>query len=116
MSDALAVEHEHEHPNYMVVFWWLLGMTIVEVAIAQIPGISYNVLVVTLVALAFVKASLVALYFMHLRYDNKVLMIIAVVPVILVGIAISILSYEYTHYQITDTAKMKPLEKPLHGE
>jgi caa(3)-type oxidase subunit IV len=35
------------------------------------------------VALAFTKAALVALYFMHLKFERRTLMLVAVTPVIL---------------------------------
>jgi len=73
---------EHVHPNYMGIFYWLLALTIIEVAIpftvtVQIPK------VFLLVSLAIGKASLVALYFMHLRFEVRTLGVIALTPMIL---------------------------------
>jgi len=73
---------EHAHPNYMGVFYWLLALTIVEVTVpflvvAQIPK------VFLLVSLAIGKAALVALYFMHLRFEVRTLGVIALTPMIL---------------------------------
>jgi len=75
-------KQEHAHPNYMGVFYWLLALTIVEVAVpflvtVQIPK------VFLLVSLAIGKAGLVALYFMHLRFEVRTLGIIALTPMIL---------------------------------
>lgn len=72
----------HEHPNYMAIFWWLLGLTIIEVAVpavitASVPKIAL------LVSLAVAKAALVALYFMHLRFEKKMLGVIALTPMII---------------------------------
>jgi cytochrome c oxidase subunit 4 len=72
----------HEHPNYMLIFWYLLGLTILEVAVpsvihAQVPKVAL------LVSMAVAKASLVALYFMHLRFEKKLLGIIAVTPMVI---------------------------------
>ena len=61
-------EH-HRGPRYGSIWWWLLGLTIIEVVAAtQMPSGTGKLVV--LVALAVVKAALVALYFMHLRYDK----------------------------------------------
>ena len=104
-AHAHEMAHDHPHPNYMAIFWWLLGITIAEVAITFVP-MAYALLVVILMAMAFAKAILVALYFMHLKFDNKILTIIAAVPVILAAIAICVISYEYTHYTIPESAKI----------
>jgi len=105
MAEDHAIAHDAPHPNYMAIFWWLLGATIAEVAVTYL-GLPQAAMIVVLLVMAFGKAALVALYFMHLKYDYKVLMIIAVVPVNLAGIAISVLSFEYTHYTISPTAHM----------
>lgn len=60
----------HRQPRYMIIFWWLLGLTIAEVLLAthlHIPEVSKILL---LVSLAIVKALLVALYFMHLKFER----------------------------------------------
>jgi cytochrome c oxidase subunit 4 len=77
----------HQEPNYMGVFWWLLGLTIVEVAVGysskHLPRFYY---VGVLMILAGVKAALVAAYFMHLKFERRTLTFIAVFPVLLLVI------------------------------
>lgn len=72
----------HDHPNYMLIFWWLLGLTVLEVAVpmvitAQVPKVAL------LVSMAVAKAALVALYFMHLRFEKTLLGVIALTPMII---------------------------------
>lgn len=78
--------HEEHHTNYMVIFWWLLALTILEV-LAGIPAASPSypqILKATvLVGFAVVKALLVALYFMHLKFEKSVLGYIALIPFVL---------------------------------
>jgi len=109
MAEALAhtAEHEHAHPNYMAVFWSLFIITVAEVGVTYI-SMSQALMVIILLAMAFAKAIMVALYFMHLKYDNKILMIIAAVPVILAAIAVTIVATEYSTYKISDTARTQP--------
>ena len=74
------------HPNYMGVFWWLLALTILELICGSLPTgptYPYFVKVVLLVSMAVSKAALVALYFMHLRFEVRTLGIIALTPMIL---------------------------------
>jgi caa(3)-type oxidase subunit IV len=72
------------HPTartYLLVFAFLTVFTIIEVAVgAFIPG-ALPIKVALLVGLAVIKAALVVLYYMHLRYDSFWYWIILVVPV-----------------------------------
>ena len=72
----------HSHPNYMRIFWILLVLTILEVAIAY-TGLPKVLLVSLLVVLAVWKAALVALHFMHLKFERRTLMMIALSPFVL---------------------------------
>jgi cytochrome c oxidase subunit 4 len=98
-ADTLAAANHHEHPkpNYMAVFYALFGLTVMEVGVTYMGLVEWMMIVILLI-MAFVKAIMVAAYFMHLRYDNIVLTIIAGVPLVLACIALSVVAYEYTHY------------------
>lgn len=79
----MATEHAgHAEPNYIGVFWWLLALTIVEIAVIYMP-LTKLVIAFLLVSLALSKAALVALYFMHLKFERLTLGIIALTPLIL---------------------------------
>ena len=82
MTTAQAHAHAHPQPNYMGVFWWLLALTIAEVAVAymSLPRLT---MIILLVGMAFTKAALVALYFMHLKFEPSTLTLIALTPLIL---------------------------------
>jgi cytochrome c oxidase subunit IV len=69
--------------EYLIIFFWLLGLTILEVALVYVPGISTGLLVLGLVMLAIVKATLVALFFMHLKHETKVLKATVAIPMAL---------------------------------
>ena len=79
--DAAVVRH-HEEPNYIGVFWWLLGLTLAELAVVYMPFAKF-VIVLLLIGLALTKASLVALYYMHLAFERRTLLVIAVTPLVL---------------------------------
>ena len=72
----------HKEPNYMGVFWWLLVLTILEVAVVYMP-IAKIVIAVLLVSMAVSKAALVALYFMHLKFERLTLGLVALSPFVL---------------------------------
>lgn len=67
------------HPNYMAVFFGLAALTLIEVGVAFV-GFSELVTILILVALALWKAALVALYYMHLRYEPMRLVLMVLVP------------------------------------
>jgi cytochrome c oxidase subunit 4 len=72
----------HKQPNYIGVFWWLLALTIIEVAVIYLP-IARLLIGILLVGLALSKASLVAMYFMHLKFEARTLGLIAITPLVL---------------------------------
>lgn len=94
MAERPALEEEEfvdEHiaslePNYIGVFWWLVGLTIAEIMVAVMPtSIMFPKVAqkMALVGLAFGKASLVALYFMHLKFEKRALALFALTPLAL---------------------------------
>ena len=81
----------HKEPNYIGVFWWLLALTIIEIAVIYMP-MARLVIVILLVGMALTKAALVALYFMHLRFERVTLGVIALTPLVLCLFLILMLS------------------------
>ena len=67
---------------YIKVFFFLALFTAIEVLVAISPLVKFAQ-VITLLSLATGKALLVALYYMHLRYDDRRLLLIAASPLIL---------------------------------
>ncbi|MGH9366643.1 MAG: cytochrome C oxidase subunit IV family protein [Thermoanaerobaculia bacterium] len=83
----------HQQPNYMAVFWWLFGLTVVEVSYSVFTHPPKLVLITVLVGLAVIKATMVALFFMHLKFERKTLGLIfastLLFGMILVGVGIA---------------------------
>jgi len=74
----------HTHPHYFVIFAVLAGLTLCEVAVAFISHLPRTTLVVLLLGLSVWKALLVALYFMHLKYEGIRLRLLVLFPLPLV--------------------------------
>lgn len=72
----------HAEPNYIGVFWWLLALTILEIAVIYMP-MARLIIVILLVGMALSKAALVGMYFMHLKFERLTLGLIAITPLIL---------------------------------
>lgn len=94
MSHSVESQPTNHTKSYLKIFAALFVLTIIEVAIAQV-GIPYTMLVILLVALALVKAGLVAVYFMHLKYEARFLSIIAYTPLVVASILILLVSMEW---------------------
>jgi cytochrome c oxidase subunit IV len=80
MANIPQTHTEHKkHTNPVVVFVILTLFTLFEVGVTflQLPKAT---IVPILVAIALVKATLVAMYYMHLRYEKLIYTIIFVTP------------------------------------
>ena len=69
----------HPRPNYGGVFISLFLLTMLEIFVANLPMARLPI-ILGLVFLAIVKATLVAMFYMHLRFEKVLLIIIAVAP------------------------------------
>ena len=71
----------HVRPNYIRIWVYLFVLTVIEVSAAFLSHIPKHWLIIILVFLAIWKALIVALYFMHLKFEPWRLRIIFLVPV-----------------------------------
>ena len=82
------------HPNYIGIWLALAVLTGIELGVAFLP-FSKMIIILLLLGLAFWKALLVALYFMHLRFEPNRLRILAVAPLPLIVILVVAVIQEY---------------------
>jgi cytochrome c oxidase subunit 4 len=94
MSNATANGHTNHTKTYMIIFGALAVLTAIEVGITYIP-MPKVAMIIILIAFALFKAGLVAVYFMHLKYDAKFLKVIAYSPLAVASILILMLSLEW---------------------
>jgi cytochrome c oxidase subunit 4 len=88
------MEDNNNHPNYVLVWVALAVLTAVEVGITYLSW-SKTTLIVVLIGLAVWKAVLVAMYFMHLKYEKRPLRILAVAPIPLAFILVLVVITEF---------------------
>ena len=67
---------------YVRIFGWLLGLTALEIGVVLMRW-PQGAIVTTLIATALAKALLIALYFMHLRFDRPVIWLLPGIPVVI---------------------------------
>ena len=88
-------KHEHAKRPYLWVFLWLTVLTAIEVGVAAL-AIHDTIRIVVLLLLAVGKALLVALFYMHLRYDRPILAIIGGFPFFLAVLMLLIILSDRT--------------------
>ena len=79
----------HKAPNYYLVWLILLVLTVAEVFVAFGLPMSKEFLIVALLILAVWKAMLVALYYMHLKFEPRKLWLIVAAPIPLIIILLT---------------------------
>ena len=81
-TDAGTAPRTHAEPNYVAVIMALTVLTVTEIGLVftPLPRLSIGIL---LVGLALSKACIVALYFMHLKFEKSTLALIAATPLVL---------------------------------
>jgi len=90
MADQEHRPHEHSHPGakeYLAIAVVLTVITAVEVAIFYVPQMK-PVLVPSLLTLSALKFSLVAMFYMHLKFDHRLFSWLFVVPMVLAAVVI----------------------------
>ncbi|MDQ7054385.1 MAG: cytochrome C oxidase subunit IV family protein [candidate division KSB1 bacterium] len=87
-------EHKHSTPLlvYLAVGGALLFLTVITVAVSYVDLGPFNLVVA--IGIATFKAMLVALFFMHLYYDNKLFMAVFISGLMFLGIFIILTMFD----------------------
>jgi cytochrome c oxidase subunit IV len=83
-GDGLVHVHVHPASTYVKIFGALVGLTLLTVGLSRVHLGEWNFFIAVVVAT--VKASLVALFFMHLKDDNRFNVIIFVGSLLFMGV------------------------------
>ena len=100
----------HKEPNYMGVFYLLAVLTVLEIGVIYLP-IGKLIIGFMLVIMALVKAALVGMYFMHLKFEKRTLGMIALTPLVICTFLICMLLPDLTgtpHQTAAQTAEHSP--------
>jgi cytochrome c oxidase subunit 4 len=97
---------DHKHPNYMAIFWYLAILSVIEIGVVFLP---FGKLIngTLLCALAVGKAALVAMYFMHLKFETRTLGLIAITPLVIATLLVFVILPD-SFYVDHKTANVKP--------
>lgn len=106
MANTHADEHpgahapEHAHPGareYLAIATILTVITAVEVAVFYIPAMKSG-LVPVLLTLSALKFALVAMFYMHLKFDHRLFSWLFVTPMIVAALVIIALLKLFGHW------------------
>jgi cytochrome c oxidase subunit 4 len=77
---------------YLVIWGWLAGLMLVGVLVSERPilPLAKAGLVALVLALSTVKAALVAMYYMHLKMDRRLLLLVVFTPFVLIALALGV--------------------------
>ena len=81
-SSVAHVREARERIPYLVAFAILIVLTLVEIGVARSGGIPHRAAVVALITIAIAKAALIALFYMHLRYETRILKLTVLGPLV----------------------------------
>ena len=73
----------HHHVNYLAIFSILVVLTIITVGVALLDIHNETVKVLLALFIASVKGICVAMFFMHLKFEGKLIYLIFIVPLLL---------------------------------
>ena len=106
----------HHHVNYLVIFYVLIILTVVTVVVAFAPIQSELTKVGVALLVASVKATLVARYFMHLKFEGKLIRLTLFFPLLLCVIMIAALIPDVgLGRQTSMNDPAEPHERPTPG-
>lgn len=72
--------HAPNRREYWMIFVVLFVLTVLEVGVAQVPGIGRGLMTSALILLALTKAACVGLFYMHLKHETKILKMTVFLP------------------------------------
>jgi cytochrome c oxidase subunit 4 len=97
-SHAQLKTKSHKRPNYWAVFMALALLTalitITELYIDYIP-VPKEIIRGSFVVMSLIKATLVAMYYMHLKFDSFVYSVLFLLPVLFAVFLVGILAIGY---------------------
>lgn len=75
--------------KYLWIWAWLAGLMILSVVVSEL-ALPKRTIVFGVLVLSTIKAALVGLYYMHLKFDRRWLTFLALFPVLLIVLAVGL--------------------------
>ncbi|HAM41026.1 MAG TPA: hypothetical protein DDX89_00300 [Candidatus Omnitrophica bacterium] len=85
----MTAAHPPSAKTYVVIWGWLAGLMLASVLLSGAP-ITARTVAWMVFGLSTIKAGLVALYYMHLKFDRQWLWVVVGFPLVLIALAAGI--------------------------
>jgi cytochrome c oxidase subunit 4 len=97
MSDAHATTHEDHHvlPDGLFIMVWVGLLILTAITVGASVMFSGKIGIVTAMIVTPIKAALILMYFMHLKYEKKGFVIMFLVAVGILGTFIGLTFFDY---------------------
>jgi cytochrome c oxidase subunit IV len=82
VSSVTHVPEARARTPYLAAFGVLIALTLVEIGVVRSAGIPHRAAIIALIAIALAKAALIALFYMHLRYETRILKLTVLGPLV----------------------------------
>jgi len=86
-----------DRKQYMIIFLVLGVLTALEIGVVQFKSIDRTLMLVALIGLAVTKAAFVGLYYMHLKYETRILKLTIAIPMATPAVYALVLIAEATY-------------------
>ncbi|MCB9016835.1 MAG: cytochrome C oxidase subunit IV family protein [Lentimicrobiaceae bacterium] len=87
--------HIVAYKDHLLVLFLLISLTVITVAVTSIELGPYNT--AAAMVIASVKAVIVLLYFMHLKFDNKIYKIMTTIVLMIFAAVVLITFFDYLY-------------------
>ncbi len=102
-AGGATIEADHDdsdhHAPYMAIFLALLVLTVLEWKCDAWFGLKGTTLWSALTIMALVKAVMVAMFFMHMKFERKTFHLLAIIPIVLIILMLALVSPD-THQHL----------------
>lgn len=89
------VPAEYIEPNYLAIWLYLAVLTALELLVVY-ARLDKALMVGLLIGLAWAKVAMVAMYFMHLRFERRGMLVVALSPLLLIAVMVTALVPDFS--------------------
>ncbi|MBI4598218.1 MAG: cytochrome C oxidase subunit IV family protein [Candidatus Omnitrophica bacterium] len=75
--------------TYLAIWGWLAGLMLIGVLLSELR-IPKQTIVLLVLLFSSIKATLVALYYMHLKMDRRLLTLVLLAPLTIIALALGV--------------------------
>ena len=95
--------HPHGYKQYIVIWVWLLVMTLLALSVGYVHSIPEGLKALLLVGITLAKIGLIGAFFMHLKFERMNLVLLTFTPLVL---SVILFFFTYGETAMSDSTHM----------